>query len=111
MSDIAAFLAALASLSGLAAWSAAAHTRALGEPRQARGLAWAQIALVLFLQSGGAVAAAGLVGGLAIVACAWMVLGWFFGLVLNAWPVQTLAWSRVIGWTALGASLVLVLAG
>jgi hypothetical protein len=100
-------LAAGASVAGLSIWSAAVATRALGEPRRARAHALAEIALLLSVQLACAIAAAGAAAGFAIVACAWMTLGWPFGMALNAWPASTLVWSRRGGWAALAAAVLL----
>jgi hypothetical protein len=36
-----------------------------------------------------------------LVACAWTLLGWPYGMALNAWPARTLVWSQRSGWAAL----------
>lgn len=102
MKEAAALLAAGATLAGLAAWSRMVATRALGEPQAgARKAGWWVIALLLALQLACAIAAAGPAGGATLVACAWTLLGWPYGMALNAWPARTLAWSQRSGWAAL----------
>lgn len=108
MNALLAVLAAGATVAGLSIWSAAVATRALGEPRRARAAALAWIALLVAAQLACSAAAAGVAGGFAIVACAWMTLGWPFCMALNAWPAPTLAWSRRGGWAALAAAVLLM---
>lgn len=98
-------LIAWATLAGLAVWSAASSTRALGDAQCARSHAAVQIAFLLAGQCLCAIAAAGPCGGLAMVACAWMAMGWGYTLALNTWPVRTQAWARPSGWAALGLAL------
>jgi hypothetical protein len=107
VNELTAALAAWATFAGLSTWSAAASTRALGEPQHPRKNALALIALLLAAQLGCAIAVVGPAGGLAIVACAWMVLGWPFGMALSAWPARSLLWSRRSGWAALGGAVLL----
>ena len=107
MNEIAALLAAWSTFAGLAAWSAAVPTRALGDPRRTRAQALTVIALLLAGQLACAIAAAGLTGGCALVAGAWMLLGWPYGMALNAWPAGTLAWARCSGCAALAGAVLL----
>lgn len=102
MNEAAALLAACATLAGLAAWSRAVATRALGEPPAgSRKAAWRVIVPLVALQLACAIAAAGPAAGIALVACAWSLLGWPYGMALNAWPARTLLWARRCGWAAL----------
>lgn len=70
-----ALLIAWASLAGCATWASASDTRALGAPRFARHAAWGRVACLVILQCALAASVLGWAGGLALVGCAWMLLG------------------------------------
>ena len=109
MNQLAAFLGACASVAALVAWSRAVPTRALGDARCSRRRALGEVALIVAVQLAVVIAALGPAGGSAVVACAWMLLGWPFCMALNAWPERTLAWSRRGGRVALGVAAAVVL--
>lgn len=103
MNELLSASAALASLIGLTCWARAVPTRAWGDGAAwTRGRAWAAVLATVALQSFAATVAAGLAGGLALVAAAWMALGWLLVLAMNQWPAVTLAWAQRLG--ALGAA-------
>lgn len=101
MNGLAALLIAWASLAGCASWAWASDTRALGVPRFGRGGAWARAACLVILQCGLAVSVLGWAGGLALVGCAWMLLGGLYVAALNGWPAATQRWAWRTGWAAL----------
>lgn len=111
MSELMASLAAWATVAGLSIWCVAVPTRALGEPRCPRARAATTCALLVVAQSACAIMAAGLVGGFAVVASAWMLLGWPFGMALNIWPARTRQWSRASGLAALAGAALLAALG
>lgn len=114
MNELASASAALASLIGLTCWARAVPTRAWGDgaltpSRAARLRTWAVVLATVALQSLVAIAAAGPAAGLALVAAAWMVLGWLLVLAMNQWPTDSLPWARRLGVLG-GAGCVLALA-
>lgn len=94
--------ASLATLGGLAAWSQAVPTRALGDaPSPARRrIAAPVIGGTILIQLLACTLAAGILAAVVTVWCAWMVGGLLFVAALNGYRA-VLPWSERIGLGAL----------
>lgn len=89
--------AVLASLLPLAAWAHAVPTRAWGDAGMGPYAAWAIALASLVLQAVAAGHALGSAGGMALVASAWMGLGWLLVLAMNQWPAPTRRVALALG--------------
>lgn len=89
--------AVLASLLPLAAWAHAVPTRAWGDAAMGRRAAWAIALGSLVLQAAAAGIALGVAGGMALVASAWMALGWPLVLAMNQWPAASRRVALALG--------------
>lgn len=94
--------AVLASLLPLVAWAHAVPTRAWGDAAMGRRAAWAIALASLVLQAAAADIALGAAGAVALVASAWMALGWLLVLAMNQWPAASRRVALALGLGGLG---------
>jgi hypothetical protein len=114
MSTVMVALAAWSTLAGLLAWSRNVSTRALGAPddaRRQRTRTFAIVVCIVIAQYACVSVRHGALAGVAVTACAWMLLGGGYTLALNAWPRAVATWASRSGWAALaGAALLAMIA-
>lgn len=103
--------AVLASLLPLAWWARAVPTRAWGDAGMGTRTAWAAAFAGLALQGVAASRALGTAGGLALVASAWMAMGWLLVLAMNQWPAASRRAALALGAAGMAGCALGVAAG